>query len=77
MIGITLLLDVPEADETGAIGRNFEGAKGSASSGLYIEAVAGLLAIGAGALRLMQRRPGARAAPRAGTFLTFPDRGAG
>jgi hypothetical protein len=57
VIGITMLLDVPEADETGAIGRNFEGAKGSAATGLYLEAIAGLLAIGAGALRLMQREP--------------------
>ena len=61
VIGITLFFDVPEADETGAIGRNFEGAKGSAATGLYIEAVAGLLAIGAGALRLMQREPAAAA----------------
>jgi hypothetical protein len=58
VLGLTFLLDMPEADETGALGRNFEGAKGSAATGLYLEALAGLLALAAGGLRLMQRDDG-------------------
>ena len=55
VLGITLLLDLPETDETGAIGRNFEGAKGTAEVGLYFELAAGLLAIAAGSMRLTRR----------------------
>jgi hypothetical protein len=53
---LAFLLDLPETDETGAIGRNFEGAEGSAGTGFYLELVAGVLALAAGSLRLMQRR---------------------
>ena len=52
VLGLTLLLDLPETDETGAIGRNFEGATGSAGTGFYLEAMAGALALAAGSLRL-------------------------
>jgi len=55
VMGLTFLLDLPETDETGAIGRNFEGAEGSAGTGLYLEAIAGVLAVAAGALRLTRR----------------------
>ena len=55
VLGLTFLLDLPEADETGAIGRNFEGAEGSAGPGLYLEGIAGALALAAGALGLSRR----------------------
>jgi hypothetical protein len=55
VLGVGLLLDLPETDETGAIGRNFEGATASAGAGLYLELAAGALAIAAGALRLTRR----------------------
>ena len=40
-------------DDTGAIGRDFEGATASAGTGLWIEVVSGVLALGAGALALL------------------------
>jgi hypothetical protein len=51
-LGIALLSDLPASDETGAIGRNFEGATAAAGAGLWVEIVAGALAVFAGALRL-------------------------
>jgi hypothetical protein len=53
----SLALDLPQTSKTGAIGRNFEGAKGSAGAGLYLELLGGALAMGAGSLRLLQREP--------------------
>jgi hypothetical protein len=50
-----LLVDVPVTNETGALGESFEGAKGQAGTGLWLEIVAGVLAAGAGALRLLAR----------------------
>jgi len=50
---ITLVSDVPESAETGAIGRSFEGAKGSKGIGLYLELVGGALAAAAGVVRLL------------------------
>jgi hypothetical protein len=47
-----LLVDLPVTKETGALGSNFEGARGQRGSGLTFELLAGVLAIGAGALRL-------------------------
>jgi hypothetical protein len=47
-----LLVDLPETNETGALGRNFEGATAAAGPGLTIELVAGALALVAGAVRL-------------------------
>ena len=58
VLALGLFLDLPEVDETGAIGRNFEGAKGSPGPGLCLELIAGALALAAGALRLSQREPG-------------------
>lgn len=46
----TLLVDLPVTRETGAIGRNFEGASGSAGPGLWLELAAGGLAMLAGLL---------------------------
>jgi hypothetical protein len=48
-----LLVDLPETDETGVLGRNFEGATAAAGPGLTIEIVAGALALAAGAVRLL------------------------
>jgi hypothetical protein len=50
-----LLVDLPETNETGALGRNFEGATAAAGPGLTIELVAGGLALAAGAVRLLAR----------------------
>jgi hypothetical protein len=48
-----LLVDLPVTDETGALGRNFEGATAAAGPGLTLEIVAGALALAAGAVRLL------------------------
>jgi hypothetical protein len=45
-------LDLPQTNETGAIGQNFEGAAAKAGPALYVEIVAGLLALLAGGIRL-------------------------
>jgi hypothetical protein len=52
VIVLALALDLPEANETGALGRNFEGAEAEKGSGLYLEIVAGGLAVLAGVMRL-------------------------
>ena len=49
----SLLVDLPVTNETGALGRNFEGATAAAEAGLTIEIVAGALALLAGAIRLL------------------------
>ena len=56
VVGIALALDFPVTDDTGAIGRNFEGAEGKIGAGLYVEIVAGGLAIAAGVRRLRARQ---------------------
>ena len=48
-----LLVDLPVTDETGALGESFEGARGQAGSGLWLEILAGVLALGAGGLRVL------------------------
>jgi hypothetical protein len=53
VLGWALLVDLPVTDETGAIGRNFEGASAAAGTGLVLELVAGALALGAGTARLL------------------------
>jgi hypothetical protein len=53
-----LLVDLPVTKETGALGESFEGARAQAGTGLWLELLAGLLAAGAGGLRLLtDRRP--------------------
>ena len=52
-----LLVDLPVTDDTGAIGRDFEGATASAGTGLWIELIAGVLALLAGALAFLVPRP--------------------
>jgi hypothetical protein len=48
-----LLVDLPVTDDTGAIGRDFEGATAGAGTGLWIEVVSGVLALAAGGLALL------------------------
>jgi hypothetical protein len=48
-----LLVDLPETNETGVLGRNFEGATAAAGPGLTLEIVAGVLALVSGAVRLL------------------------
>jgi hypothetical protein len=64
VLAITLLLDLPETNETGAIGRDFDGATAQAGLGFFLELTAGLLLLIAGTLGLAAR-PGAveRSAP--------------
>jgi hypothetical protein len=50
-----LLVDLPVTDETGALGQNFEGATAAAGAGLALEIAAGVLALAAGAGRLLAR----------------------
>ena len=56
VLAFALLADLPEAAETGSIGKNFEGAEGNPGLGLFTELLGGALALGAGALRLLSDR---------------------
>jgi len=53
VLGWALLVDLPVTDETGALGRDFEGATASAGPGLTLELIAGVLLVGAGTARLV------------------------
>jgi hypothetical protein len=53
LLAWALLVDLPVTDDTGVLGRNFEGATAAAGPGLTIEIVAGALAVLAGAVRLL------------------------
>ena len=48
-----LFFDLPVTDETGVIGRNFEGATASAGPGFTVEVAAGVLAVVAGVLGVL------------------------
>jgi hypothetical protein len=52
-----LLVDLPVTDDTGAIGRNFEGASAAAGRGLTLEIVGGALTVTAGLLALLAPQP--------------------
>jgi hypothetical protein len=54
VLGIALIVDLPQTHQAGAIGQDFEGATAQAGAGLFTEIAAGLLAIGAGVLRLLR-----------------------
>jgi hypothetical protein len=54
VLGITLLVDLPASDDTGLIGRRYAAAEASAGTGLWLELVAGGLAVLAGLLRLLR-----------------------
>ena len=61
VLAFALIRDVPEANETGLVGLQYEEAQAKAASGLYLEIVgAGLLILG-GLVRL--RRPGVSPSP--------------
>ena len=51
----TLLVDLPVTDETGAIGRNFEGAEAAAGPGLTLEVLGGVVLVAAGLAALLLR----------------------
>lgn len=67
VLGIALAVDLPDTNEAGQIGENFTDAKAEPRAGFYIEILAGLLAVAAGALRLTGRyvgpTPGGRRDP--------------
>jgi hypothetical protein len=50
-----LLVDLPVTDETGAIGRNFEGAEAAAGPGLTLEVLGGVVLVAAGLVALLLR----------------------
>jgi hypothetical protein len=50
-----VFVDLPVTDETGALGASFDGARAVAGTGLTLEILGGVLAAGAGALRLVAR----------------------
>jgi hypothetical protein len=52
VLAITLIGDLPETNETGAIGFDFDGATGSAGLGFYLELTGGVLCLIAGILAL-------------------------
>jgi hypothetical protein len=54
VLGITLLSDLPASDDTGLIGRDYAAADAAAGPGLWFELVAGVLAVCAGALRVIR-----------------------
>jgi hypothetical protein len=54
VLGITLLVDLPASDDTGLIGRRYAAAEASAGPGLWFEFAAGVLAVCAGALRVIR-----------------------
>ena len=54
VLGITLLGDLPASDDAGLIGRDYAEATASAGPGLWFELIGGLLAVGAGLLRLLR-----------------------
>ena len=58
-----LLVDLPVTDETGAIGRNFEGAEAAAGPGLTLEIVGGVLIVAAGLAGLVASKPAPRPQP--------------
>jgi hypothetical protein len=54
VLGIALLSDLPASDDTGLIGRDYAEATASAEIGLWFEIIAGVLAVFAGALRVLR-----------------------
>jgi hypothetical protein len=50
-----LLVDLPVTNETGAIGRNFEGAEAAAGPGLTLEILGGVVLVAAGLVALLLR----------------------
>ena len=55
VLAIALIGDLPNTDVTGAVGRNFDQARGEAGATVPLEILAGVLALAAGAIRLQRR----------------------
>ena len=55
-LSIALFNDLPASQETGVIGRDYEGAQAKAGAGLWLEAAGGALAVLAGLVALVPRR---------------------
>lgn len=66
VLGLAFLSDKPVTKQTGAIGRDFAGAKAEAGSGLYVEIAAGALAGVAGLIGLLAPRRTRTNAPARG-----------
>jgi hypothetical protein len=62
---ITLVGDLPDTTKTGEVGSNFTSAHAEKGSGFWFELVAGVLAVAAGALRLVASRREDQAPTRA------------
>src|SRR5918992_3448626 len=54
VLGLTLLRDLPASDDAGLIGRDYAQATAAAGPGLWFELIGGLLAVGAGVLRVIR-----------------------
>ncbi len=54
VLGLTLLRDLPASDDAGLIGRDYAQATAAAGAGLWFELIGGLLAVVAGALRVIR-----------------------
>jgi hypothetical protein len=55
-LGIALIADLPVTNDTGAVGRDFDGATASAGLGFYAELLGGALCVVAGAAALLAVR---------------------
>ena len=66
VLAITLLGDLPETSETGAIGRDFDGATARAGFGFFLELTGGVLCVLAGTLGLLAARGSRDVAPARG-----------
>ena len=58
VLGIALLGDIPDTNDTGQVGRDFEDARVVKENGLWFELAGGILALLAGLLRFFPARPG-------------------
>jgi hypothetical protein len=54
VLGLTLLRDLPASDDAGLIGRDYAQATATAGAGLWFELIGGILAVVAGALRVIR-----------------------
>jgi hypothetical protein len=54
VLGLTLLRDLPASDDAGLIGRDYAQATAAAGAGLWFELIGGVLAVVAGALRVIR-----------------------
>ena len=61
-LALTIVGDLPETNEVGAVGVTYEGATGKRGPGLYLEGAGGVLLAAAGALGLSTRRKAFRPA---------------